>query len=76
MTALDKKREKNPTLQEKAIVGRGRDLSFSQVRQNLGTIESGSGKILKNTTGAITREVKITPAWTKPSWMNVGCHAG
>jgi len=48
---------------------------LSQVQQNSGTIESGSAKTLKTAMQAKTCETKITQVWTKPSWMDVDCHA-
>ncbi|MBN2910366.1 hypothetical protein JQC72_12745 [Polycladomyces sp. WAk] len=49
---------------------------LSQVQQNSGTIESGSEKKLKTAMQAKTWETKITQDLTKPSWMDVDCHAG
>jgi len=50
-------------------------LFLSQVRQKLGTIETRSAKTLKATMRAKTDETIIIRAWTKPSWMDAGCHA-
>jgi len=74
---LLKSERKNPVLQgwDKSERRTREGLVPLAVRQNFGTMESISAKTLKTTMRA-KPVTKITLAWTKPSWVDMGCHAG
>jgi len=69
LSFLYKSERENPTLPEQA--SDAGDLSLSQVRQNVGTIELRSAKILKTIVRAKTRETKNHLGRNHRGWIDL-----